>query len=65
MTSTILIGISAVLSHFWAIRAYLQKCSIDKSAVSTNHCVCLAGATYERNRAFEMIEYPLLQVNYP
>jgi putative transposase len=64
ITCSCLQRVSAVLSHFWAIRAYLEKRSIDKSAVSTDHCVCLAGAPYERNRAFEMIEYPLLQVNY-
>ena len=55
ITCSCLQRVSAVLSHFWAIRAYLEKCSIDKSAVSTDHCVCLAGAPYERNRAFEMI----------
>ena len=45
ITCSCLQHVSAVLSHFWAIRAYLEKCSIDKkSAVSTDHCACLAGA---------------------
>jgi hypothetical protein len=56
ITCSCLQRVSAVLSHFWAIRAYLEKCSIDKSAVSTDHCACLAGAPYERTRAFEMID---------
>jgi hypothetical protein len=47
--------VSAVFSHVWAFRAYLEKCSVDKSALSTDDCVSLAAAPTEPNRAFAVI----------
>jgi hypothetical protein len=55
----------AVFGHFWVIGVYFEKCSIDKSAVSTDYCLSQTGAPSESNRAFVVIEHSLLQVNHP
>jgi hypothetical protein len=64
ITCSCLQRVIAVFGHLRVIGAYFEKCSIDKSAVSTDYCVSQTGAPYESNRAFVVIEHSLLQVNH-
>lgn len=65
ITCSCLQRVIAVFGHLRVIGAYFEKCSIDKSAVSTDYCVSQTGAPSESNRAFVVIEHSLLQVNHP
>jgi hypothetical protein len=65
ITCSCLQRVIAVFGHLRVIGAYFEKCSIDKSAVSTDYCFSQTGAPSESNRAFVVIEHSLLQVNHP
>jgi hypothetical protein len=53
------------LDYIWAIRVYFEKRFFEKSGVSMEDCGARAAPLSERNRAFEVIDNPILQVNHP
>src|SRR5215210_2266317 len=65
ITCSCLQRVIAVFGHLRVIGAYLEKCTIDNSAVSTDYCLSQTGVPSESNRAFVVIEHSLLQVNHP
>jgi hypothetical protein len=48
-----------------AIRASFERYFFDKEAKSMDDCGFLAIPQSERNRVFDVIDTPVLQVNYP
>jgi hypothetical protein len=64
ITCSCLQRVIAVFGHLRVIRAYFEKCSIDKkSDVSTDYCLSQTDVPSESIRAFVIIEHPPLQVN--